>query len=59
MPDKPQHRRELARLLRESAELQMVSRELAKDVERLRAEMAKASEGRVVERRKKPRLKGK
>lgn len=54
-----QQQRELASLLRESADLRRVSVELAKDVERLRAEIAKNREGRIVGRLKEPRLKGK
>ncbi len=47
------------RLLAESARLRKRSEELAAQADRLRAEIAAESKGRVVERRKKPRARGK
>lgn len=52
-------RQRLDRLLAQSALLRKRSEELAAEAARLRAEIAAESKGRVVERRKKPRARGK
>jgi hypothetical protein len=59
MPDDGKRKRELTGLLRQSARLRKQSDELAAEAKRLRGEIAKTTKGRVVERRKKQRLKGK
>ena len=59
MPDNGKHTKELTRLLRQSAKLRKLSEELAAEAQRLRDEIATSTDGRVVERRKKQRLKGK
>jgi hypothetical protein len=57
--DDLKHKKELTRLIRQSAKLRKMSNELAAEAERLRAEIATSTNGRVVERRKNQRLKGK
>jgi hypothetical protein len=57
--DDLKRKKELTRLLRRSAKLRKLSDELAAEAKRLRAEIATSTSGRVVERRKKERLKGK
>ena len=57
--DDLKHKKELTRLIRQSAKLRKMSDELAAEAERLRAEIATSTNGRVVERRKTQRLKGK
>jgi hypothetical protein len=57
--DDLKRKKDLTRLLRQSAKLRKMSDELAGEAKRLRAEIATSTNGRVVERRKKPRLKGK
>jgi len=57
--DEGKRKKELTRLLRQSAKLRKMSDELAAEAKRLRAEIAASTNGRVVERRTKQRLKGK
>jgi cell division protein FtsB len=57
--DDGKRQKELTRLLRQSAKLRKLSDVLAAEAKRLRAEIATSTDGRVVERRKKQRLKGK
>lgn len=59
MPDDEKRKKELTRLLRQSAKLRKQSDKLAAEAKRLRGEIATSTNGRVVERRKKQRLKGK
>jgi hypothetical protein len=58
-PVNERQRKKLERLLSESARLRETAEELAEEATRLRAEIAAETRGRVVERRKKPRRKGK
>jgi hypothetical protein len=59
VPNDEKHKKELTRLLRRSAKLRKQSDKLAAEARRLRGEIATSTNGRVVERRKKQRLKGK
>ena len=59
VPNDEKRKKELMRLLRQSAKLRKQSHTLAAEVKRLRGEIATSTNGRVVERRKKQRLKGK
>ena len=59
MSDNGKRKKELTALLRKSAKLRMMSTELAAEAQRLRGEIATTTRGRVVERRKKARIKGK
>jgi hypothetical protein len=57
--DNGKRKTELTALLRKSAKLRKMSNELAAEAQRLRGEIATSTRGRVVERRKKARIKGK
>jgi hypothetical protein len=57
--DDLKRKKELTRLLRQSVKLRKMSDELAAEAKWLRAEIATSTNGRVVERRKNQRLKGK
>jgi cell division protein FtsB len=59
VPNDEKRKKELTRLLRQSAKLRKQSDHLAAEAKRLRGEIATSTDGRVVERRKKQRLKGK
>ena len=59
MSDIGKRKKELTALLRKSAKLRKVSNELAAEAKRLRGEIATSTRGRVVERRKKARIRGK
>jgi cell division protein FtsB len=59
VPDDGKRKKDRTRLLRQSAKLRKQSDELAAEAKRLRGEIAKTTKGRVVERRKKQRIKGK
>ena len=59
MPNDEKRKQDLSRLLRQSAMLRKQSDQLAAEAKRLRGEIATSTNGRVVERRKKQRLKGK
>jgi hypothetical protein len=57
--DNGRRKKELTALLRKSAKLRKVSNELAAEAQRLRGEIATSTRGRVGDRRKKARIKGK
>jgi len=59
VPNDEKRKKDLTRLLRQSAMLRKQSDQLAAEAKRLRGEIATSTNGRVVERRKKQRLKGK
>jgi hypothetical protein len=57
--DNGKRKKELTALLRKSANLRKMSNVLAAEAQRLRGEIATSTRGRVVERRKKARVRGK
>jgi septal ring factor EnvC (AmiA/AmiB activator) len=57
--DNGKRKKELTGLLRKSAKLRKTSNELAAEAQRLRGEIARSTKGRVVERRKTARIRGK